>query len=197
VDDASPGSEETIGRGKTPLPKHEPEAFRRFYLLYPRRDNPADAAKAWQSQKPSTSEIDLIFGALRPFENRKLTTQEQSRVKAPAAWLRARRWEVDAPFPGLQISDEERRRQAHDAGADLDIASPPDGYVINWERTALEGRPAITKEDLQEAKEHFATHSFKPPTRPSFRVGSSLGDIAERIAKGYGRNLNDKTAEQA
>jgi hypothetical protein len=88
---------------KLPLPKHKPTEFRAFYAAYPRRDNPRDAAIAWDSVKPDEEEIDAIGQSLSRFGGKRLSKDQASGCKQPGAWLRARRWESTDPFPGLTV----------------------------------------------------------------------------------------------
>ncbi len=103
-------------RGKASPPKHRPAEFKAFYASYPRADDPADAARAWDSVKPDEAEIELIGLCLVRFGGRRLPNDLASRCKAPAAWLRARRWESTDPFPGLTIAGSEPTRSLALAG---------------------------------------------------------------------------------
>jgi len=179
--DATQVGNGTVGRSKIPPPKHEPEAFRRFYQLYPRHDNPGDAAKAWQSGAPSPDDITAIFAALKPFENCKLTADETTKVKAPGPWLRARRWESEAPFPGLQIHAEEKRRQEIAAMKAVEVdfqVKPPPGTEFDWGATLAN---ALAPVDLTSDP---TTLNYTPPRR---HVGASIADIARRHAQQNGQ----------
>jgi hypothetical protein len=85
-------------------PKHRPDEFAVFYAAYPRADDPADAAKAWDSIQPEDSDIEAISRLLARFGGKRLSRDMAVHCKAPGAWLRARRWESTDPFPGLTIA---------------------------------------------------------------------------------------------
>ena len=89
--------------GKLPPPKHKPTEFKAFYAAYPRRDNPRDAAAAWDSVKPDDDDIDAINRSLSRFGGKPLSKEQAARCKQPGAWIRARRWESTDDFPGLTL----------------------------------------------------------------------------------------------
>lgn len=75
--------------------KTYPEAFERFWDVYPRRDDKADAAKAWQAALRNASAEEITAGAARYRDDPNRTP---AYTKLPGTWLRAGSWE-NGPLP--------------------------------------------------------------------------------------------------
>lgn len=94
---------------KPPRGRTYPEDFERFWSVYPRRDDKADAFRAWQSIRPATEVEDVIAGAERYRDDPNRTPQF---TKLPATWLRAGSWE-NGPLPPRQQTQQARLEESH------------------------------------------------------------------------------------
>jgi hypothetical protein len=75
--------------------KTYPEAFERFWAAYPRKDDKADAAKAWETHVPAEDADAVIAGAARYAAD---PNRAPGYTKLPGTWLRAGSWE-NGPLP--------------------------------------------------------------------------------------------------
>lgn len=82
----------------------EDNSFQAFKEAYPINDNWPDGAKAWKQAKLTADEIAAIMRVLKPYPKSSIAKEEKSKVKSPGPWLRARGWESDVPFKGLEIT---------------------------------------------------------------------------------------------
>jgi hypothetical protein len=81
-------------RRQAPSGECDPE-FQEWYALYPRKEAPKDAAKAWVQMRRDASAEDIIAGlhrALPDLEAKKPARGERDFRPLPASWLRAGRW---------------------------------------------------------------------------------------------------------
>ncbi len=78
------------------------EDFEKFYSIYPRREAPADAKKAWKSIEPDDELFKTIMEAIKTatIVNKWNDPANRTFVPLPATWLRAERWKDDLPNPG-------------------------------------------------------------------------------------------------
>lgn len=79
-------------RNAASMPKHEPERFTGFWQLYPRHEQRAKAAKAWDRLNLSGKEIDDLARGLQWFLSSEMW-QKGIGVPYASTWLNQRRWE--------------------------------------------------------------------------------------------------------
>jgi hypothetical protein len=92
---------------KKPRGKTYPEGFERFWSVYPRRDDKADAFKAWQSLPAEVTLEEIVAGAERYRDDPNRTPQF---TKLPATWIRAGSWE-NGPLPRRAPESQKDRLQ--------------------------------------------------------------------------------------
>lgn len=73
--------------------------WQRFWDLYPHRVAKKDARKAWKELDPSSALVDRIVTTLRWQVVEWAKKADWYTPPYPASWLRAARWEDEAPKP--------------------------------------------------------------------------------------------------
>jgi hypothetical protein len=96
----APDSSSSISeRRKQAAPAAEPEAFTRWYEVYPRHEARVDAEKAWWKLDPAPALIEKVMSATARYAAAKAGTKKQF-IKLPASWLNGKRWEDDIEDKG-------------------------------------------------------------------------------------------------
>lgn len=88
----------TPSRGKraASLPKYQPEWFERFWTLYPRKTNRAQAVKAWDKLKPDLELCNVMADAIRS-QMQSRQWQDPDHIPHPSTWLNGARWTDELP----------------------------------------------------------------------------------------------------
>ncbi|WP_424462959.1 helix-turn-helix domain-containing protein [Pseudoclavibacter helvolus] len=76
------------------------DTFETWWKLYPRREAKGDAFRAWEQLRESKHKptFEVLCAGARDYALR-TATQEQKYKQLPGGWIRARRWEDEAPTP--------------------------------------------------------------------------------------------------
>jgi hypothetical protein len=109
------------------LPPEQKDKFEKFWKLYPRKRNKADAIKQWLSINPDDEQYAEIMEGLRKAVNSKEWKEQDGRyIPYPATWLRKGRWldeysedeqEVDFNAMIERMNEERRKRRVeHEEG---------------------------------------------------------------------------------
>lgn len=73
------------------MPKYHPDWFARFWELYPRRTNRAQAVRAWDKLKPDLELCGAMAEAIRA-QSRSAQWQDPQHIPHPSTWLNGERW---------------------------------------------------------------------------------------------------------
>lgn len=79
------------GRRAASLPKYRPDWFDRFWALYPRKTNRAQAVKAWDKLKPDLALCKVMDAAIRE-QMQSAQWQDPQHIPHPSTWLNGERW---------------------------------------------------------------------------------------------------------
>lgn len=78
--------------------------FARFWAAYPKRVAKKEARRAWAQIRPDALTVDRILTALAWQCQQPAWTKDDGQfVPYPASWLRAERWEDEAPKPTTRV----------------------------------------------------------------------------------------------
>lgn len=80
------------GRRVVSLPKYQPEWFKRFWELYPRKTNRVKTVQEWDKLKPDQALCDVMATALRE-QIRSEQWQDPQHIPHPSTWLHGARWQ--------------------------------------------------------------------------------------------------------
>lgn len=100
------------GRSKY-IPEHRPEAFERFWELYPRHTDRQKAVRAWDTLKPDDGLLDIMAAALDAQKKSPMWRRGVG-IPYPATWLNGARWEDEVEAPADDGDDRQGRQWADD-----------------------------------------------------------------------------------
>lgn len=91
------------GRGAEALPNYQPEWFKRFWAIYPRKTNRIQTVRAWEELKPDRALCDVMAAAIRAQMKTEQWKKGMRLIPHPSTWLDGARW--------LDEVDEEERKE--------------------------------------------------------------------------------------
>ena len=120
----------------------EPPAFTAFYERHPRNADRPEALRTWRQLDPDGALVAKIMDGLNAwcaFWRRDQT--EPKYIKAPAPWLRLRRWESAPPAPGVKapprrLSETDQQRRLH-RDQDAHVRETREGFAAGPGPTLL------------------------------------------------------------
>lgn len=92
-DGVSEGDKRIKRRNKS-VPEHRPEAFDRFWELYPRHADKQKAVRAWDTLQPDDGLLDIMAAALEA-QKKSPMWRRGIGIPYPSTWLNGARWEDD------------------------------------------------------------------------------------------------------
>lgn len=92
--------------GKSMVEENDPQ-FCRFWDAYPKRVAKKDARFAWAQLNPDALTVDRMLTALRwQTQQPGWLKDDGAFIPYPASWLRAERWDDEAPIPTPRVMSE-------------------------------------------------------------------------------------------